>query len=216
MSAPVAQARGGGGPAVLSVAGLLFFVGCLVRGAHIFPPAATADRFAPWATRPAYAAGYFILIAGVSLSVIGYGALRARLGGGLATAAMACAVVGAQFLLVLFGGALILSPAAAGAYLAGDHGAVEMAEHALAGPTVRAVSGLIAVNIIGHVLFAIALWRAHPPSRIAAVPFVLAPIFLCLPSYYPIELAGGVLFLVAGLLLARAQPTLEATLPLGG
>jgi hypothetical protein len=191
----------------LPAAGLLFLLGCLVRGAHIFPSAATAGRFAEWSTRNAYAAGYFILIGAVSLSVFGYVALERRLGGRLARIASVLSVVGMQFLLVLFGAALILSPAAGAAHLAGDGAAIALAAGALERSAAVGVELLIALNIVGHGLFAVAIWRSGAFSKAAIVPFVLAPVMLCLPFYYPVELLGGVMFLLAGvLLIGRAEP----------
>jgi hypothetical protein len=187
----------------LPAAGLLFFLGCLVRGAHVFPSSATAPRFAAWTARPAYVAGYFVLVGAVTLSVLGYFALARRLGGKLAFTGMVLSILGMQFLLVLFGGAIIMSPALGAAWSAGTSNAADIAQKALAGPTVGAIAAMIVVGIVGHALFAVAIWRSRSLSRLSVVPLVLAPICLCLPFYFPIELGGGVLWAVAGLLLAN-------------
>jgi hypothetical protein len=86
----------------LPVAGALFLAGVIARGPFA-QPSLGAPAFAERATGATYGLAYLLITAAAALSLLGYGALRERLGGRLATMAMTLSVVGLVFLVPLFG-----------------------------------------------------------------------------------------------------------------
>jgi hypothetical protein len=189
---------------LVPAAGLMFLVGCLVRGAYILASPATAQSFALWTTRPSFTVGYFVLIAAATTSVFGYRALALHVGMRGSRVAMVASIVGVQFLLALFGAAVVVQSALGRAYLAGDTTAITTASAAFSGGALVGIAAMTVFNVLGHLLFAVRIWRTPGLSKVSAVLFVLAPIGMLMPFLYPVELLGCTLYLVAGALLAAA------------
>jgi hypothetical protein len=109
-----------------------------------------------------------------------------------------------EFVVALFGAAVVAQSALGGAFLAGDASAIETATTLFSGGALAGIGALTSLNVVGHVLFAIAIWRSQDLPKLAAVTFVLAPIGMLMPFVYPVELTGCALYLASGALLARA------------
>jgi hypothetical protein len=187
----------------LPIAGALYLTGVLIRGPFA-TPSIGADRFAARASSPAYGAAYVLITAAAALSILGFVSLRERLGGRLGTAAFAFATVGLVFLVPLFGVSGVAFPALGHAYAAGAGPVMAAAKTAANGRVAMIFFGLASLGSIGHGLFAVASWRRRGAWRVAAIPFGVAPILMCIPFVYALEIAGCALFLVAGTMLARA------------
>jgi hypothetical protein len=194
--------RNGLGIVCVPAAGFLFLIGCLVRGEYVLASPGTAERFAAWATRPAFTAGYFILMAAATTSVFGYVALAGAVQGRGARTAMVLSITGVQFLLALFGAAVVLQGTLARAFLGGDAAAVHAAERGLSSGALLGIAAMTALNAVGHAVFAVAICRTPGLSRMAAVLFVLGPIGMLMPFIYPVELTGCGLYLAAGATIA--------------
>jgi hypothetical protein len=190
----------------LPVAGLGFLVGCLVRGQYVLasPAPASAARFAGWVTAPRFFVGYFILIGAASTSMFGYSALAGHLGSRIGRAGLVASVVGMEFVVALFGAAVVAQSALGAAFLAGDASAIETATTLFSRGALLGIGASTILNVIGHVLFAIAIWRSQDLPKLSAVTFVLAPIGMLMPFVYPVELTGCALYFASGALLARA------------
>ncbi len=132
----------------------------------------------------------------------GYVALRDCLRDRIGSAALPLSIVGLNFLTAFFGVMAIAYPKLAGAYLQGDSGAVQIAAQAVGSPTTLAVMGLTGINVIGLVLFAIAMWRTGWMPKGASLFFVVGPLMQLVPWVYPVEILGCVLVLVSGLWIA--------------
>lgn len=188
---------------MLPAAGSLFLAGVVLRGPFATPTIGAA-AFVERATSPRYGTCYLLITAAAALSVLGYIALRERLGGRLASAAAMASVVGLVFLVPLFGVSGVAFPALGRAYAAGDHAAVAAAADAFGSPATVVLLGVTALNVLGHILFAAAAWRARWIPRIACLPLGAATAMMCVPTVYPVEIAGCAAFLVAGLAIALA------------
>jgi hypothetical protein len=192
------------GVRLVPAAGLLFLVGCLVRGAYVLPSAETAESFARWTTRPLFLVGYLILIAAATTSLFGYRALAARLATRGARVAMVTATVGVAFLLALFGAAVVVQAALGRAHLAGDAGAIEIAASTFSTGPLVVIGAMTVWNVVGHVVFAVGVWRTPGLPKLGALLFVLGPIGMLMPFFYPVELLGCAFYLLGGGLLAGA------------
>ena len=194
----------------LPVAGLLYLGGGLLRGAYVLPTPTTATAFAQWATRPLCTIGYAVLICAAVCSIFGYFALASRLASSLSSTAAVLSIVGVAFLVALFGSTITMLPALGQAALDGNASALAIAEHSLSNTTLRVIGGMISLNIFGHLLFAVSMWRTDGMPKVAAPLFVIAPIGMCMPFVYPIELTGFVLYLVSTIMIARAVSVSES------
>jgi hypothetical protein len=189
---------------VLPAAGALFLAGVVLRGPFA-APSVGAEAFVQRATSPLYGFCYLLITAAAALAILGYLGLRERLGGRLASVAAVLSVIGLVFLVPLFGVSGVAFPALGRASAAGDPGAFRAAADAFASPTTLAIFGMSALGVIGNVLFAVALWRSRAVPRLAAVLFGVAAAMMCVPTVYPVEIAGCAAFLAAGLFLAIAR-----------
>ena len=172
----------------LPAAGLLYTLGVALRGRFVVPKATNAAAFSSWASTARYSVSYWVVIAAAVLAIVGYVALDRRLASRLSGAASLLAVAGAGVLLALFGVLLVAFPAAANA------GGTTVAVKAYSRATPLEI--LASLNIAGHLLFAVALWRRSAVVRAGAVAFAAAPILQAIVSSYPVELVGQVLFLL--------------------
>jgi hypothetical protein len=192
-------------------AGVLYCAGVVMRGAVVTPGHDSAGQFAAWASSRTFPIAYGTVSVAAILAIFGYVALDRRVNTTGSRAGMLLAVAGAGFLLVLFGVLWFAFPAAAAAYDAGNHGAIDVAARAFSGSMpVQILSGL---NILGHIGFAVAVWRWGVSARVGAVTFAVAPILQALTFSFPVEVLGQVLFLMGASLIARSAVTRSAAAP---
>jgi hypothetical protein len=184
----------------LPVAGVFYVAGVVLRG-RFADPHAPGD-FVARAGAPLFPVSYLLIMVAAALSMLGYIALRDQLRDRLGSAAMVLSVVGLHFLTAFFGVMAITYPAFASAVLEGDSSALAIAIRATSSPVTLVVMGLSSLNVFGHVLFAVALWRTARPLKPAGVLLVLAPIMQLVPWIYPVEILGCVLLCLSGLWIA--------------
>jgi hypothetical protein len=178
----------------LPAAGLLYVVGVVSRGEFANP--ANAADFAARAGRAVFPLSYLLILLASALMLIGYVALGERL---RAPAATVLSIIGLHFLAAFFGVMAITYPAFAHA------GAVALAAQAMNSPATLVVLAMVGLNVLGHVLFGIAMWRTTFIPKAAIAPFVLAPVLQLIPFIYPLEILGCALALVSGALIALAK-----------
>jgi hypothetical protein len=179
----------------LPAAGVLFVAGVVSRGEFANP--AHAAEFAERASRAVFPFSYLLILAASALMLIGYVALRERLR--LGPAAMVLSIVGLHFLAAFFGVMAITYPS-----FAAEPASIAVAARAMSSPAVLVVMAMTSLGIVGHILYAVAMWRT-PGMKLAAVPFVLAPIGQLVPFVYPVEILGCALALVSGAIIALAK-----------
>jgi len=186
----------------LPAAGVLYIIGVVVRGAFINPTNSNSAQFVSWASGTAIPVAYtFVSLAAVA-AIIGYVFLDRELNTSASRVGMLLAVSGAGFLLTLFGLLWFAIPATAASYNAGNHAAVDVIVRAFSDSTpVQVLSGL---NILGHIAFAVAVWRMGSLARVGAVAFAVAPILQALVFSYGAEILGQVLFLPGAVLVVMA------------
>jgi hypothetical protein len=194
----------------LPAAGALFLTGVGARGPFAIPSAG-AQAFIERATSPQYGVCYVLITCAAALSTVGYFALRQRLAGRLAMAAMALSVFGMVSLVPLFGVSGVAYPAL-GRIAAGAPAALTAATYALESKTTLVLLGFATLGWVGHILFAVAAWRSGWVPRMAVPPFAISVILMSLPTIYPAEIAGCALYLIASALIARAALAGDARL----
>jgi hypothetical protein len=184
--------------------GLFYTAGVLLRGPFADPQSLAPHAFAARAGTATFPVSYLLIVLASGLAMFGFVGMRDRLQHRLAPLAMVLSIVGLHFLTAFFGVMAIAYPAIAAAYTGGDRDAVTIAARALSSPVTMTIMAVVSLNVLGHVLFAVAMWRSAGLSRTAAVLFVLAPIGQLLPFIYPVEILGCALLAISGFWIAGA------------
>jgi hypothetical protein len=187
----------------LPIGGLFYTAGVLLRGPFANPLGPPAE-FVARAGASVFPVAYLLIMVASGLALVGYVGLRDQLGHRLGQVAMALSMVGLSVLTAFFGVMAIVYPVLAGAHTAGDPAAVALAAQAMQSPPALAVLGLVSLSLVGHVLFAIGLWRTGWMPKPAAVLFVAAPVMQMITLVYPVEILGCVLLAVSGFWFAVA------------
>jgi hypothetical protein len=188
----------------LPISGLLYVSGVLLRGRFASPAVGDPGAFVERTTRDVYPIAYLVLMGAAAAAVLGYAALHERVRGRLGGAAMITSIIGTVFLTAFFG-VMALGYPQLGASYAGDPGAIDTAAAIAQSRVTLAVAAMIGVGVIGHVLFAIALWPRGGTVRIASIVFVAAPVMQLIPQVYPVEILGCASFLAASVLFVIAD-----------
>jgi hypothetical protein len=205
--APLARhtvVRWAGGALLLN--GVLDFIGVALRGNFITPSSRDAETFAQWASGGTIVPAYLIVIVGTAIGTFGYVALWPAIGTRLAMWGALLAALGYQFLLALFG-ILISFHAFA---TAGPQVGTAAAAIDFGGSAGGALQGLSALNFVGSILLALAIWRSGLSPKWAGVPLAIAPFLLAFPISLISELIGCVLLALAGALIVWGSAASES------
>lgn len=191
------------GAAALLAAGVLFVAYPALRPwSDADPGLAGAQAFASSAWPLAHVAG----VLGFLLLPVGLLALRSRIGGATATAAVAATWLGVGLVLPYYGAeAYALHAVGERIAASGDLDLLGLVDAVRNGALQITTFGIGLVLIaIGPVLAAVAVWRSGVLARWAAVPFA-AGFALYLPQFYgppAVRIAHGVLVAIGAIALA--------------
>lgn len=164
------------------------------------------------AAQAASTTGYFLLqflgnVLGPTLAIFGVIALFAYLVdtrvGRLASIAMVVTIVGFALLLSFLGVITFAIPALAQEYLNGQQAALQMTDALFSGELFAIVilSGLF--QIVGFVLFGIAIWRSELLPKWAGILLSVSGLLLGFPANVPfLSLLGSALAVIAGVWIA--------------
>lgn len=193
----------------LAISGLLFTMGYALAGPFV-EAMGNPDDFVRIAGSPSFRVGMFINTIGIALEFFGFLALYIYLHrldqGRLAFIAWLLATAGVALTLPPTGILPFVFPHIADLYAQGAQAAFDVVTAIFADPLFMAVlplSGLLVT--LGGLLFAVAIWRQGSLSKIPAILFAVANLFLSfapaipVPSLvWPIDLTGAVLLAVSG------------------
>jgi hypothetical protein len=155
----------------LPLYGLLTFAGTLT---HQPDPNTDFEAYARYVSTTTYLVGHLVgSILGITLGIFGAIALGAYLAGGRAVrpalTAMVLSVAGKALILTIFGMSTFATPAVGRAYLAGQHGIVEVNQDIIGIPLIlTALAGGLLYSV-GAILFGVAVWRSGVLPRWAGV-----------------------------------------------
>ena len=136
----------------------------------VTPSVRDADAFTQWAAGPNIVPAYLIIIVGTAVGTFGYSGLWPSLGTRLGVWGAALAALGNQFLMALLG-ILISFHAFAST---GAQTGVAAAAQDFGGAAGGVLEGLTALNFIGSIVLAIALWRSAMRRRWSGIPLAIA------------------------------------------
>jgi hypothetical protein len=206
------------GLAVLAASGVVFTVAILVRGP--MPQPTDPAAFAQWAYGPYTRFAWAAILGGGVLELLGLTALYAAIvrdrPSAAAQAGWVLSMAGMSLAMVLFGFMAMAAPRIAQLYLQGDTRVMEVATAFFGGTrlSVAVLAAMTVAYIVGCVMTAVAAWRHTAAPRWAAVAFVLHAPLISIPVPFPLEIAGGVLLLLAGIgYLALASSPAPALAP---
>jgi hypothetical protein len=195
--------RWAGGALLLN--GVLDVLGIAVRGSFVTPSARDADAFTQWASGGSIVPAYLIVIVGTAIGTFGYIGLWPAIGTRLAIWGAVLAALGYEFLLALFG-ILISFHAFA---TAGPQAGTAAAVIDFGGTAGGALQGLSALNFVGSILLAVAIWRSGLNPKWSGIPLAIAPFLLAFPVSLVSELVGGLLLALGGGLIMRSSAAPE-------
>lgn len=181
--------------AALFANGLLDIVGILVRGTFVTPSAANAASFVHWASSTRYVPAYIVVIVGTAIGTAGFFGLATVVRGTVATVGATLAGIGNAFVMALLG-VLLTFHGFSG--VSGAGAAEAAAASVFNGAVAHTLEALTALNIMGSVLLAVAIWRSGTLVRWVGVPLVVAPVLLAFPFSLGSEVTGAALLAVVG------------------
>jgi hypothetical protein len=184
----------------LALSGLLFTLGAALRG-----PVDLADLgsyIIRAALSPNYAPGWAIILVGGVLQFHGsfglYRYLTYQAENLIAFLAFVLRITGIALAFPLFTFLAVNAPAIAQLHQQGNREAIAVFEANFTSPLGLAILGLAGVaNIIGVILFAIAIWRDGRLPKWTAILFVLGVLLQPFAEIFTIELLGLLLVLIS-------------------
>jgi hypothetical protein len=127
---------------------------------------------------------------------------RVENGRRMLTTAVVFILLGSGLALAALGVVNYAIPALGHAYLAGDAGAMDIADSFFKWPRGAMLYPAV-LGPIGTILLAIVLWRTQALPRVAAVLFAVSAVLISTPAaLHAVHVAGGLLGLVAGVWMA--------------
>jgi len=207
---------------VLAAAAVVFTAAIAVRGP--MPDVATqAGAFARFLVGPYTRFAWAAILGGGVLELVGLVALYAAISrSGPSTSALAgwlLSTAGMALALPLFGFLAMAGPRMGSLYIQGDTQVMSIATAFFGGTrmTVALLAIMTLTYIVGCILTAVAAWRRTAAPRWAVVAFVLHAPLMCIPVPFALEIAGGVLLLVAAVgflsLASDTDPAAPAAAP---
>lgn len=186
------------GLVALAVSGLLFTIGIVLRGAVEL---ADPTSFIRAAASPYYIPGWAIILVGFVLQLYGffglYRYLTYKTESLIALLAFLFRIVGLALGLPLFTFLTINVPVIAKLYQQGNQEVLAVLEANFTGTGIALLGSGAVADIIGFILFAIAMWRDGRLPKWTIILFVLSLPLLAVAVTFLTELLGAVLLLIS-------------------
>jgi len=186
------------GLVALAVSGLFFTLGILLRGAVDLADPASFIRAA---ASPYYIPGWALILVGFVLQLYGsfglYRYLTYQAESLIALLAFLVRIVGLALSLPLFTFLTIHVPVIATLYQQGNQEVLAVLEANFTGTGIALLGIGAMADLIGFILFAIAMWRDGRLPKWTVILFVLSLPLLAAPVTFLTELLGAVLLLIS-------------------
>ena len=186
------------GLVALAVSGLFFTLGILLRGAVDL---ANPASFIRAAASPYYIPGWALILVGFVLQLYGsfglYRYLTYQAESLIALLAFLFRIVGLALSLPLFTFLTIHVPVIATLYQQGNQEVLTVLEANFTGTGIALLGIGAMADLIGFILFAIAMWRDGRLPKWTVILFVLSLPLLAAPVTFMTELLGAVLLLIS-------------------